>query len=172
MECPSPDPSTLTARVEKLERQNRLFKRAALGLLLLPVCMLVMGQAQPSRTIEADEFVLKDSAGHMRAELTSIGGGLPALLFFDAQGKQESALFEDSYDISGPDPHTSAIYVGSNPSDASDKEPRIMLEGTNGFSAILGSSDLITTRTGEKHQTSAASLVLLGKNGTVLWSAP
>lgn len=41
-----------------------------------------------------------------------------------------------------------------------------------GFEATLGSTDLLTPSTGETHKTSAASLVLFGKDKKVLWSAP
>jgi hypothetical protein len=36
----------------------------------------------------------------------------------------------------------------------------------------LDSIDLVTTRTDEHHRISAASIVLLDKDGKVIWSAP
>jgi hypothetical protein len=42
----------------------------------------------------------------------------------------------------------------------------------NGFRSVIGSVDLETPRTGERHKTSAASVVLFGKDGKLLWSAP
>jgi hypothetical protein len=42
----------------------------------------------------------------------------------------------------------------------------------HGFRAVIGSTPLETPRTGEAHKTSAASIVLFGKDGKVLWSAP
>ena len=51
-------------------------------------------------------------------------------------------------------------------------EPLIVVNDPEGFSAQLGSVDLVTPRTGEQHKTSAASLVLFGKDSKVLWSAP
>ena len=50
--------------------------------------------------------------------------------------------------------------------------PFIVANDSEGFSAELGSTSLVTTRTGEQHKSSAASLVLFGKDGKVLWSAP
>jgi hypothetical protein len=50
--------------------------------------------------------------------------------------------------------------------------PSLTLADSQGYSAVIGSSKLITTRTGEQHRTSAASLALFGKDGKVLWSAP
>jgi hypothetical protein len=41
-----------------------------------------------------------------------------------------------------------------------------------GFEAVVGTEDLVTPTTGETHKRSAASLVLLDKNKTVIWNAP
>jgi hypothetical protein len=50
--------------------------------------------------------------------------------------------------------------------------PSIGMSDDAGFETDLGSAELVSPKTGEKHRTSAASLVLLGKDGKVLWSAP
>jgi len=39
-------------------------------------------------------------------------------------------------------------------------------------SAKIGSTGLMTPLTGESHKTSAASLVMSGKDGKVIWRAP
>jgi hypothetical protein len=41
-----------------------------------------------------------------------------------------------------------------------------------GFAAVLGNTGLEITQTGETRKTSAASLVMHGKDGKVLWRAP
>jgi hypothetical protein len=51
-------------------------------------------------------------------------------------------------------------------------QPILELSDNEGFRTAVGSTDLVTPLTGEKHTTSAASFVLLGKDGKVLWSAP
>jgi hypothetical protein len=51
-------------------------------------------------------------------------------------------------------------------------DPELRLTDESGFSAAMGSVDLETARSGEKHKTSAASLVLLGKDGKAIWRAP
>lgn len=50
--------------------------------------------------------------------------------------------------------------------------PSLELEDNEGFSTILGRSDLVENRTGRKERTPAASLVLFDKDKKVLWSAP
>jgi len=48
----------------------------------------------------------------------------------------------------------------------------LQLADRDGFATHIGQTPLITTNTGEKHTTSAASVVLFGKEGKVIWSAP
>jgi len=50
--------------------------------------------------------------------------------------------------------------------------PRITIVDAEGFQAVLGSTGTVETRTGRTNQTSAASLILFGKDGTAIWSAP
>jgi hypothetical protein len=50
--------------------------------------------------------------------------------------------------------------------------PSVVVTDNEGFNATLGKSELMTTKTGRSEKTSAASLVLFGKDGKVLWSAP
>jgi hypothetical protein len=49
---------------------------------------------------------------------------------------------------------------------------RMQVDDAEGFAATLGATDLVTPRTGEKHKTSAASLVLFDKDKNVIWKAP
>ncbi len=50
--------------------------------------------------------------------------------------------------------------------------PLINVSDAEGFEAHIGSSDLVTSKSGLTSKTSAASLVLFGKENKVLWSAP
>ena len=61
-------------RVETLEIENRRLKRAVLTLALLAAVVLAMGQARPNRSVEANEFALKDGAGAVRARLHMVKG--------------------------------------------------------------------------------------------------
>jgi hypothetical protein len=175
MQNSTSDLTNLSARIEKLERQNRLFKRGGLALLLLPLALIVMGQARPSDTLEAHNFVLRDSGGTKRAELTMAKEDA-VLRFFDSKGLQTSVVSDGLIFLVDPQ-HTKnlapsvggyvMLSVGSG-------EPDITVQDTQGFSAVLGVTDTVTSLTGEHHESSAASLKLLGpgKNANVLWSAP
>jgi hypothetical protein len=50
--------------------------------------------------------------------------------------------------------------------------PSIAVTDSDGFATQMGASDLVTTKTGTTSKTSAASLILFGKDKHVLWSTP
>jgi hypothetical protein len=84
----------LAERIKKLERQNRLFKRGGIILVFSCFTLLLMGQARPAaKTVEAQDFVLRDASGAARAELSMLSGE-PFLRFFDSKGSPDSALTE------------------------------------------------------------------------------
>ena len=150
MESPTSDVQSLSARVEKLEKQNRLFKRAALTLLLLPAAFVVMGQAKPDRSIDVDSIKAKTIEAHL-------------ILLRDEDGS--STLVRAGFiNVATGDKGIVSITTFGGPS--------LTLTDDAGYETSAGVSSLVTTQTGEKHQTSAASLVLFGKDKTVLWSAP
>jgi len=50
--------------------------------------------------------------------------------------------------------------------------PTLALTGRHGHVTKIGSAHLMTALTGENHKASAASIVMWGKDGEVIWSAP
>lgn len=67
---PMMDP--LTTRLARLERETRRSKRITLVVVLAAAAVVLMGQTAPHRTpksLEAEEFVLRDSRGQVRASL-------------------------------------------------------------------------------------------------------
>ena len=63
---------TLRKRLDRLERQSRRSKRATLVVIVGATAALLMGQIAPNRplkTLEAEEFVLRDGRGQIRASL-------------------------------------------------------------------------------------------------------
>lgn len=87
----------LVQRLEKLERQGLILKCACVGLTLLSVGALVVGQAAPSsRRIVADEInaravVIRDEAGRMRGWLGTAMEGT-RLVVFDESGQQKAGF--------------------------------------------------------------------------------
>ena len=91
----APELAAVVARLEKVERQNRRLKRVGVVVLALAVAGMVMGQAMPrARIVEAEEFVLRDAAGNVRAELVAFKDG-PALTLLDENGKSRATLAVD-----------------------------------------------------------------------------
>ena len=67
-----PTLDALTQRLDRLERQSRRLKRTTLVVILGAVAAVLMGQTAPHRqprSVDAEEFVLRDSRGQVRATL-------------------------------------------------------------------------------------------------------
>ena len=92
-----PETQPLEVRIERLERQNRLFRRGALSCLIALVSVGLMGQTKHPRKaatpaapvvpekIEAGSFIMKDSNAKIRAELSMAATG-PTFKLLDENG--------------------------------------------------------------------------------------
>lgn len=82
-------------RLEKLEKQNRRMKQIGALALILVVSVLLMGQAVPKKTVDANEFILKDTNGNVRGkfDLNALG---PELVLLDEKGDARAALLVSS----------------------------------------------------------------------------
>lgn len=143
-------------------------------------------------TVEAQSFVLKDANGHVRAELAMMGS-TPSLKFRDESG---SALVTLSLNdkpagplllLSDPQHHASvalSVLENAGPQlSLAGERPDIQLrmgvspDGTtlelsdkDGFMTSIGNG--VLAKNGQAKKTSAASIVLFGKDRKVLWSQP
>lgn len=207
----------ILARIEKLERQNGRLKQGAFILLIAVASILVtgglMGQTQHRKAtskpkpaaapesaapgvpekLEAESFVLKDTSGRERAEL-SIGGTGPALRLLDPSGRALVTISLNDGSPSGPlvllsDPdHHGGLAMsvqqgaGSQLSLTGNQNAQVHVgvtkDGTtlelfdqDGFSTSMGNGVKIS-RSGKTQQTNAASITLFNKDRKVLWSAP
>jgi hypothetical protein len=73
----------LRKRLDRLERESRRLKRATLVVIVGATAALLMGQIAPHRsvkTLEAEEFVLRDSRGQIRASLGTAQGPSATIL--------------------------------------------------------------------------------------------
>jgi len=85
-------------RLEKVEGENRFLRRLVLLILLVTGGVLAMGpavrslgQGRQSHRIEAEEFVLKDRDGSVRAKL-AVSGNTPQLTVYDGTGNPGAAI--------------------------------------------------------------------------------
>jgi hypothetical protein len=111
------DVRALTVRVEKLEAQNRRWKLLSMVIALTGISLVVIGTGRSdtgdspvirARTVEAQDFLLKDEKGRIRARLSlypsgkemkvdgkvyqvpseKVMPGQAALQFFDERGEE------------------------------------------------------------------------------------
>ena len=116
----SADLSDMSFRLEKLEKQNRVFKRTALLLVFVAGGVVLLGAdaKQPKKIIEADGFIMRDAKGVARVEIghegfflnnddgkhrisifSSKAGGTGVVLFADdTYKKQVGMAIQDSLD--------------------------------------------------------------------------
>jgi hypothetical protein len=114
---------------------------------------------------------LFDESGSTQATLAARPTG-SSLRLRNPAGKEISTLWVDSsvggssFNMSGSAGSLS-VNLGE---DAGG--PGLEITDNEGFSTVLGRRDLVVAGTGRKERKPAASLLLLGKNQKVLWSAP
>jgi len=124
---------------------------AVLSTLSLIGDLSLCGANRQARALDAfsaagPSLALYDAHGTPRAQL-GVSWGYSGLTLSDVNGKTRAGLH---------------AFSGG---------PMLDLYDASGFEAIVGSTDVLTS-TGETHETSAASIVLFGKDKKVLWSAP
>jgi hypothetical protein len=242
-------------RLRKIERELTWTRFALISLAVICGISFTVARSRNYAKVNADEFVLKDSSGRIRARLAISADG-PALELYSSSGEERAALVGGSDDanldlylpVTGP--ATSRVGVNlfkgkimvasldggpastdlrlksamgtgvasvevkrktvmmgldGNPAAGSglalearpdvsclaaqgdEKEsqgagasmcldsrgrPMVALSGRRGHETILGVAPLQYQRTGESWGSSAASLVLMAKDGKVLWAEP
>lgn len=174
----TPSLEIVLQRLQTLEKQNRRLKRSGLLVLVLVGSVLFIlsaakHQAMPTAAteiVEAQRFVLKNARGEIRAILGVELDGDPYLSFWDADDHLRIGLGvwtkEPALNIFDSKGNRRLSLYGSVDG------PSIEVTDAAGFKAVVGTTDLQTDRTGEAHRTSAASVVMLGKDGKVIWRAP
>lgn len=203
------DKHPLEIRIERLERQNRLFRRGIFTCLIVMVSVVLMAQTKHPRKatsattpatvaipdkIEAGSFILKDSAGKVRAELSMAGTG-PTFKLRDESGIPLVTLSLNDGAPQGPmmlladRQHHASVSVsvlegmGSQLSlmgERPDIQARMAVT-PDGTSLEMSDSEGFTTSIGNGMQagkgkqpkkTTAASVTLYGKDRKLLWSTP
>jgi hypothetical protein len=104
-EVPMEKPSivALAERVDRLERENRLWRLGG-GLALIVGLVVMLGGAQgipDSKTVEAEQFILRDRNGRERAKLGLAADGAPALFLRGTDGNNRAILMVSEEDDSG-----------------------------------------------------------------------
>ncbi|HKQ88133.1 MAG TPA: hypothetical protein VJS43_15355, partial [Candidatus Acidoferrales bacterium] len=87
---------TLQIRIAKLEKENRRFKKLAVAALAGIGLLFVMGQTPARKTVEANEFVVKDAHGNTRIRLGVDPKNDSAVLWMQTAKGDEGASLSDS----------------------------------------------------------------------------
>ena len=88
-------------RLDKLERQNRRLRQGVALILTILGTLLLIAQSSPKRTVEAEEFILRDAAGRIRAKL-GMWTAEPSFALYDSAGRAKVLM-----DGNGPAVHLS-----------------------------------------------------------------
>ena len=191
----------LQVRVAKLEKENRRIKKLAVAAFAGIALLFVMGQTPARKTVEANEFVVKDAHGNTRIRLGVDPKNDSAVLWMQTAKGDEGASLSDSGMILQQDGVVrtvigdSALTLANSQGQpnvritaADDAERDLFIEGntgylsylpgqaleisdSDGYSAAMGSTEVRGAKGANTH-TNAASLLLTDPDKKVLWKAP
>ncbi len=192
---------TLQIRIAKLEKENRLFKKISVAAVAGMALLFLMGQAPARKTVEANEFVVKDAHGNVRIRLGVDPKNDSAVLWMQTAKGDEGASLSDSGMILQQDGVVRTV-IGDSTfslansqgqpnvtlSAADDAERDLSIEGASGYlfykpgdalqvsdsegyATAIGSTGVRGTGGAPAH-TNAASIVLTDPDQKVLWKAP
>jgi hypothetical protein len=180
----------LMQRLDKLERSNRRLKLSGLVVLVGLAAFALMGQARPPlQTVEAQEFVVKDAAGAVRARLGSSPsaasltlsheGGRASLVVSGGRGQgAHLAITDAAGKIKGLlllNPETVGLYLSPIDATGPPKSPRVVFEvlsqGTGGF-AFFDKNGVARALVGAVSDDGASFVSVHDASGKQAWKAP
>jgi len=179
----------LLQRLDKLERSNRRLKLSGLAVLFGLAVFGLMGQARPLQTVEAQEFVVKDAGGVVRARLgaspsavslsLSHEGGRASLVVSGGRGQgAHLAITDVAGKIKGLlllNPETVGLYLSPVDATGPPKSPRVVFEvlnqGTGGF-AFFDRNGVARTLVGAVSDDGSSFASIYDASGKQAWKAP
>jgi hypothetical protein len=182
--------SVLLQRVERAERIQRRFTAVATCLVVAAVAAAIMGQARPvTQTIEAQEFVVKDASGTVRARLGASASGVSLQLSHDAgraslvvSANKAQGAHLSLADVAGKikglvvlNQETVGVYL--SPADATGvpHASRVVFEvqnhGTGGL-AVYDQNGQVRALLGAIAEDGTSVAVIQNKEGAIAWKAP
>lgn len=181
----------IVERLGMLEKENRRLRRCMIIVIIAVSSVILMGQSKPlARIAEAQKFALKDASGNVRGWMGIVGKGSELILRNDSAqpmislkvstdagdlhfyGRQSSGM---NLGLDSASPSVAMAYAdgqGSAGITFGKNGPSLRLVERNGFSTVVGASQINSPTAGRAPYTSAASVVLYDKNKKVIWKAP
>lgn len=182
--------TTVMQRLERLERSNRRLKSITACVLIALVAVAVMGQARPvPQSIEAQEFLVKDPSGAVRARLGAYAAGASLNLYHEAgratlmvSGTKAQGAHLSLADASGKikglvvlNQETVGMYLSSVDATGPPRAPRVVFEvqntGTGGF-AVYDRNGQTRALLGAIAEDGTSVGIVQDKEGAVVWRAP
>jgi hypothetical protein len=189
----SMDGSGVPARLkplERLERSNRRLKICGLVVLVALAAVGMMGQARPAlQTVEAQEFVVKDAGGVIRARLgasqsgaslnLSHEGGRANLVVSGGRGQGAHFVVTDSAgkvkSLLLVNPETVGLYLSPVDASGPPRSPRVVFEvlnqGTGGF-AFFDRNGQSRAQVGSVSDDGSSQIMVLDAAGKPFWKVP
>ncbi len=105
-----PTMETLAGRVDRLERENRWLKQAGVVILAVIAAVVLMGQGirktappgKPGKIVGAEQFIVHDARGGVRAELGTLPNGTVRLILYDRGNPGETRVILSAGPESSP----------------------------------------------------------------------
>ncbi len=102
-----PTMETLAQRLDRVERENRSLKQAGVVALVVIAAVVLMGQAtwklappgKPGKVVGAEQFIVHDARGGVRATLGTLPDGTVRLVLYDRGNPGETRVILSA----GPD---------------------------------------------------------------------
>ncbi len=96
----APTMETLARRVERVERENRRLKQAGVVALAVIAAIVLMGKAtwklappgKPGKVVGAEQFIVHDARGGVRATLGTLPDGTVRLVLYDRGNPGETRV--------------------------------------------------------------------------------
>ena len=180
----------LLERLERLERSNRWLKICGLVVLVALAAVGMMGQARPAlQTVEAQEFVVKDAGGAIRARLgasqsgaslnLSHEGGRANLVVSGGRGQGAHLVVTDSAgkvkSLLLVNPETVGLYLSPVDASGPPRSPRVVFEvlnqGTGGF-AFFDRNGQSRAQVGSVSDDGSSQIMVLDAAGKPFWKVP
>lgn len=208
MALPNNGSDEIVQRLQKLESENRRLRWLVVAAPVLCIIStffplssngrrsLAQGRQSSLQTVTANQYILRDSAGRMRAELGfSDIHGSPFLAFFGPSGKTRLQMWADGMTTSivtySPDGgsfqtkstatadgaiiQSSAFKRGTPQGNASllafKHSMQLVAQGPKRLRTIIGNASYVNPETGKVEHTKTASIVMLNNKGLIIWKA-
>jgi hypothetical protein len=187
----TPELHALSDRVHRLESQNRMMKWCGAIVLLCASAVIVMAQAAPAPTeVKAQRFVVTDADGTIRGWFESVGDGAELTLGNDKNQPMLRLLVStDASDLHFFGSHRSGMNLGvdatqpdiamTNADGAGRAEiafskdgPTLALQQRKDFTVIAGAPPAKTVVPYTPSDSAQHSIVVLDKDGKMVWRAP